>query len=168
MRPENLSDDQTTTIPVINHAIKWLQEQGIHPKLACCIYATAPFVLPEDIINGLKQLQKNKDDFAFTVTSYAFPIQRAININSDNLISMFSPEEFSTRSQDLKKAYHDAGQFYWGKTEAWLEERMVFGPRSTPIIIPRHRVQDIDTHEDWVRAEWLFKAMEVEKKLNEE
>lgn len=163
MRPENLSDDQTTTIPVINHAIKWLQEQGIHPKLACCIYATAPFVLPEDIINGLKRLQKNKDDFAFTVTSYAFPIQRAININSDNLISMFSPEEFSTRSQDLKKAYHDAGQFYWGKTEAWLEERMVFGPRSTPIIIPRHRVQDIDTHEDWVRAEWLFKAMEVEK-----
>ena len=76
---------------------------------------------------------------------------------------MFSPEEFSTRSQDLKEAYHDAGQFYWGKTEAWLEERMVFGPRSTPIIIPRHRVQDIDTHEDWVRAEWLFKAMEVEK-----
>jgi N-acylneuraminate cytidylyltransferase len=29
-------------------------------------------------------------------------------------------------------------------------------------MLPRHRVQDIDTLEDWTRAEWLFRAMQAE------
>ncbi len=74
---------------------------------------------------------------------------------------MFDPEQFNTRSQDLEEAYHDAGQFYWGTKDAWLAEKVIFGSESTPVILPRHRVQDIDTFEDWDRAEWLFKAMQV-------
>jgi len=68
---------------------------------------------------------------------------------------------FNTRSQDLEEAWHDAGQFYWGKVDAWLTGKVLFGPESSPIILPRHQVQDIDTPEDWTRAEWLFKAMQA-------
>jgi N-acylneuraminate cytidylyltransferase len=73
---------------------------------------------------------------------------------------MFNPEHFNTRSQDLEEAFHDAGQFYWGRASAWLRGEPIFGSGSAPIMLPRHRVQDIDTQEDWERAQWLFKAMQ--------
>ena len=160
IRAAELSDDHAGTTPVIKQAIQWLTDNLQAPHLVCCIYATAPFVRANDIQRGLEQLEQSNAAYAFTVTSYAFPIQRAIKITENNTIEMFSPEHFQTRSQDLEEAYHDAGQFYWGKVDAWMSEKVIFGPESTPVILPRYRVQDIDTLEDWDRAEWLFKAMQ--------
>ncbi|UXL40471.1 pseudaminic acid cytidylyltransferase [Pseudomonas fragi] len=162
VRPAELSDDHTGTIPVIRHAIEWVNAQGQSVEQACCLYATAPFVSPEDIRRGFDTLLDTGSDYAFSVTSYAFPIQRAIRLNAEGRVEMFNPEHFNTRSQDLEEAFHDAGQFYWGKADAWLQGRMIFSPASVPVALPRHRVQDIDTPEDWVRAEWLFKAMQAE------
>lgn len=116
---------------------------------------------PEYLQQGLQQLKKTDAAYAFTVTSYAFPIQRAIKIHPEIGMEMFNPESFNTRSQDLEEAWHDAGQFYWGKVDAWLTEKTIFGSESSPIVLPRHQVQDIDTPEDWERAEWLFKAMQA-------
>jgi N-acylneuraminate cytidylyltransferase len=98
--------------------------------------------------------------YAFSVTSYAFPIQRAIRITSKGRVAMFNPEHFQTRSQDLEEAWHDAGQFYWGVAQAWQDEKAIFSEDAVPVTLPRHRVQDIDTPEDWARAEWLFRAMQ--------
>lgn len=162
IRPAELSDDYTGTIPVMSHAVEWFIANGENPEQVCCIYATAPFVAGEDIRRGLESLTENECDYAFSVTSYAFPIQRAIRITPTGRVEMFHPEHFNTRSQDLEEAYHDAGQFYWGRTSAWLEGRAIFGADSTPVLLPRHRVQDIDTPEDWERAEWLFKAMQAQ------
>ena len=161
IRPAELSNDYTGTIPVVRHAVEWFMQQGVDPQLVCCLYATAPFVTPKYLQQGLQQMIEKDADYAFTVTSYAFPIQRAIKISPQLGIEMFDSNNFNTRSQDLEEAWHDAGQFYWGKAEAWLSEKIIFGPESTPVILPRHRVQDIDTFEDWDRAEWLFKAMQV-------
>lgn len=161
MRPVELSDDYAGTTPVIRHAIEWFLQQGFNPELVCCLYATAPFVTANYLQQGLQQLQKTNSAYAFTVTSYAFPIQRAIKIHPETGMEMFNPESFNTRSQDLEEAWHDAGQFYWGKVDAWLAEKTIFGPESSPVILPRHQVQDVDTPEDWVRAEWLFKAMQA-------
>jgi len=162
IRPAQLSDDHTGTTAVIAHAIDWCQQQGQTPEQVCCLYATAPFVMPDDIRRGLHTLATTGGDFAFSVTSYAFPIQRAIRITEQDRIEMFNPEYFNTRSQDLEEAYHDAGQFYWGCASAWLAGTMIFGAGSSPVLLPRHRVQDIDTPEDWIRAEWLFKAMQAQ------
>ena len=162
MRPTELSDDHTGTVPVIQHAIEWVNAQGQPVEQACCLYATAPFVSAEDINRGLDILDATQSDYAFSVTSYAFPIQRAIRLNDEGRVQMFNPEYFNIRSQDLEEAFHDAGQFYWGTADAWLQGRMIFGTGSVPVPLPRHRVQDIDTPEDWVRAEWLFKAMQAE------
>ncbi|PFG11726.1 pseudaminic acid cytidylyltransferase [Marinobacter sp. LV10MA510-1] len=159
MRPPELSDDYTGTSPVVRHALQWLAENNVAVDYACCLYATAPFVSPEDLRLGLKMLLKEQSDFAFSVTSFDYPIQRAIRINPAGRVAMFSPEHAGTRSQDLEEAWHDAGQFYWGSAQAWLEKCSMFGEHSVPVKLPRHRVQDIDTPEDWARAEWLFKTL---------
>lgn len=161
IRPAELSDDHTGTIPVIRHAVQWFIDAGERPEQVCCLYATAPFVTAKAIQAGLRTLEEDGSDYAFSVTSYAFPIQRAIRLTQGGRVEMFQPEQFNTRSQDLEEAYHDAGQFYWGRASAWLEGRAIFSHGSSPILLPRHRVQDIDTAEDWLRAEWMFKAMQA-------
>lgn len=160
MRPEALANDYAGTIPVIKHAVEWLALQGDKPEYACCIYATAPFIKVEDIAKGLDLLQKNRCDYAFSVTSFAAPIQRAFKITSENRLEMFNPENFIKRSQDLEPAFHDAAQFYWGTAQAWLNEKPLYAKESVPIELPRYRVQDIDTPEDWQRAELIFNLMQ--------
>lgn len=159
MRPKEISDDHTGTSVVIAHAIDWLRQQGMNPDPVCCIHATAPFISADDLKRGFKLLQESGADFAFSVTSYAFPIQRAIRLTSGSRLEMFQPEHFTTRSQDLEQAYHDAGQFYWGKADAWCSGEPIFGQNSAPVVIQRSRVQDIDTPEDWERAELMFHAL---------
>ena len=159
MRPFQLSDDLTSTTPVIAHAIDWIGRKVGAVDFACCLYATAPFVQAQDLRRGFDVLQQSGADYAFSVTSYPFPIQRAIRITGNQRVEMFTPEHFSARSQDLEQAHHDAGQFYWGRSEAWLAGKALFSHCAAPVALPRHRVQDIDTLEDWERAEWLFKAM---------
>ncbi|MGA8170041.1 MAG: pseudaminic acid cytidylyltransferase [Methylocystis sp.] len=159
MRPAALSDDRTGTIPVIGHAIEWFNRHGAPPELACCIYATAPFVTAADLRRGLDTLNAAGSDYAFSVTTFPSPIQRAFRITAAGRIEMFQPELFNMRSQDLEEAFHDAGQFYWGRSSAWLAGDIVFGPSAAPVILPRHRVQDIDTDEDWRMAEYLFRVI---------
>jgi pseudaminic acid cytidylyltransferase len=165
-RPANLADDYTGTIPVIAHAIQWLGEQGESSDSVCCIYATAPFLDVEDLKAGFRALQSSDDvDYSFAVTSYAFPIQRALRLTPAGRVGMFQPKQFATRSQDLEEAWHDAGQFYWGRARAWLDGVPIFADCAVPVKLPRHRVQDIDTLEDWRRAEWLFKAWQAEQNV---
>lgn len=162
MRPAALSDDHTGTMAVMKHAVLALAQMNRHPGDVCCIYATAPFLSADDISKGLAQLLATGAHFAFSVTSYPFPIQRAIRLGTDQRVSMFQPQHFNTRSQDLEPAWHDAGQFYWGTAASWLSDDVLFGQHSTAVVLPRYRVQDIDTEEDWERAEWMFKAMQMQ------
>ena len=164
LRPLEISDDYTGTIPVVAHAITTLQSQGASPDRVCCIYATAPFLQGTDLNRGLKELEESGADYAFSVTRYEFPIQRAVRIADSGRVEMYYPEHFNARSQDLEAAYHDAAQFYWGRTNAWLSEKIIFSQAAVPVILPHHRVQDIDTPEDWVQAEWMFKSMALQRK----
>lgn len=159
VRPEELSDDHTGTVPVIAHAIDWVNHHVGPVDFACCIYATAPFVRAEDIQRGFNLLQQCDAEYSFSVTSYPFPIQRAVRLTIAERVEMFYPEQFNTRSQDLEEAFHDAGQFYWGRSSAWFAGTPIFSSVSVPVILPRHRVQDIDTPEDWVQAELMFQAL---------
>lgn len=160
VRPAALSDDYTGTIPVVAHALNWhMQHAAEKPEGVCCVYATAPFVRPEDLRQGLDALLRHGVDYAFSVTSFPFPIQRAVRIKANGRVEMFHPEHCNTRSQDLEEAYHDAGQFYWGRAEAWIDGRPIFNSEAIPVHLPRHRVQDIDTVEDWKRAELMFTAL---------
>jgi N-acylneuraminate cytidylyltransferase len=158
-RPTELANDYTPTLPVIVHAIRWFEEHRGPVRFACCIYATAPFVQARFLREGFDLLEARADaEFAFSVTSYASTIFRSLKIDPDGAVSMFWPEHELTRSQDLPQAWHDAGQFYWGRKQAFLDHAGIFSARSYPVILPRHLVQDIDTPEDWEVAEHLFEA----------
>jgi len=160
-RPSQLSDDHTGTNAVVNHAIQWVNDTGGRVSHACCVYATAPFVQASDLRRGFEVLLSSGKAFAFSVTTYPFPIQRAIRLNSSGCVEATFPEHIATRSQDLEETYHDAGQFYWGTAEAFLGDVALFSPASVPVVLPRHLVQDIDTPEDWLRVELLYRAWQL-------
>ncbi len=159
IRPNDIADDYATTMDVMQHAIKWCQQQQWNVINVCCIYATAPFILASDISKGFEKISKANVEYAFSATTFPFPIQRAITVTKDGAVSMVEPKHANTRSQDLVETYHDAGQFYWGKSAAFLTGKAIFAPHSQAIILPRKRVQDIDTPEDWELAEMLYSVL---------
>lgn len=159
IRPKEIADDFTGTNAVVKHAITWFGERANDVAHACCIYATAPLVQAHFIEEGFTALNRSDAAFAFSVTSYAFPIQRALRIAPGGRVDAIYPEHRMTRSQDLEHAYHDAGQFYWGTARAFLDDLPLFAPHSIGVILPRYLVQDIDTPEDWDRAELMYRAV---------
>ncbi|WP_456324634.1 pseudaminic acid cytidylyltransferase [Desulfonauticus submarinus] len=162
LRPSKLADDYTGIDDVMLHALNWLQEnEGLNVKYFCCIFATAPFIRPEDIRRGYDLLKKQKAAAAFSVTTFPYPIFRALKVNADGNLEMFWPEYLNSRSQDLPEAYHDAGQFYWAEVNSYLKTKHFFSKNALPVILPRYLVQDIDTPEDWETAELMFKAIQL-------
>lgn len=163
LRPAHISDDHATTMDVMEHAIEWCESQKMDIQLICCLYATAPLLLPQDLSNGLALLRKEQVDFTFSAATFPFPIQRALRQSENGEVSMFSPENERVRSQDLEEAYHDAGQFYWGTVDAFKQRKSIFALHSRMVVLPRNRVQDIDTLEDWHFAEALFSIARLEE-----
>lgn len=158
LRPKELSDDFTGTADVINHTINYFQENGEEFDYICTIYATAPLLQSKYLVEGFNKLKDSDAVNAFSATSMPFPIQRTFKLDDNGRCEMFTPEHYMTRSQDLEEAYQDAGQFYWSKLDKTSKEIM-FGKDSIPIILPRYLVQDIDTLEDWERAELMYEVL---------
>lgn len=155
MRPAELATDMAATMPVVAHAL--VQQPDIEQiHNTCLMYATAPLMCANDIRQALAILQEQSAEYVFAATSYASPIQRAFSVDKQHSVNMFQPEFLHTRSQDLIPAYHDAAQFYWGKTKAFIAQTPVFAPHSHAKIIDRWRVQDIDDIADWDLAERLY------------
>ena len=156
IRSGELSDDHAGITEVMAHAVNWMQEQDWRPESVCCIYPTSVFLIKDDLEKGHETLQTGDWQFTFSVTDFEYPIFRSFKAHPDGGVEMFFPEHFETRSQDLPEALHDAAQFYWGKPEAWLNHLKMFDLHSFPVMIPRWRIQDIDTEDDWKRAELVF------------
>ena len=159
LRPAELSSDYAGTTEVIAHATQWALDQGWPMTAVCCICATAPFVQVADLKRGWEALESGDWAYAFTATEYGSPIFRSFRRHPDGGVEMFFPEHFEKRSQDLPMALHDAGQFYWGRPISWIAEKRIFERHSFPLIIPRWRVQDIDSEDDWRRAELLHQVL---------
>ena len=159
LRPETLSDDHTGITEVVAHAVEWMQNEGWNLEAVCCIYATTPFIKVEDLSKSLKLFESGNWQFVFSATTFAYPTFRSFKVREGGGIEMYFPEYFEIRSQDLPEAIHDAGQFYWGRPEAWLQRKRIFDQESTVFILPHWRVQDIDSPEDWVRAELIYRII---------
>jgi len=162
MRSPELADDFISSGDVVKDAIKKLQDMGENFDYICTIYATAPLLDIRYLKEGYEKLKNSDARMAFSVTSMPFPIQRTFKITQNGRCEMFWPKNFLKRSQDLEEAYQDAGQFYWER--AGVEAKDIpFGSESIPIVLPRHLVQDIDTPEDWQRAEILYQLVYPDK-----
>lgn len=159
IRPKSLSDDFVGTSAVVVHAIEQMQEKC---DVVCCLYATAPLINEEILKKAYEEFKKSKKEFLFSISEFSYPVQRALK-NPDE-ISMLYPEFGSFRSQDLEKAYHDAGAFYFGSKNSWQEKKAIFSPHSKGFTLPRFQVCDIDTPQDWEMAELMYEIL-VKKKI---
>lgn len=159
MRPAELSNDTASTLDVIKHGLGHFISIGVRPEFVCCIYPATPMLSAELLRRGLNELRKANADFCISVTPYEHPIQRALYLHKGGehcgLLPMY-PEFMAYRSQDLPETFHDAGQFYWGKVDAFQEGRNFFSGNSIPIVVDRSLHIDIDHEDDWRRAEHVF------------
>lgn len=158
MRPPELADDHTPTVPVIAHVIAACQSMGCDVREVCCIYPGVPFISTKDLAAAHEQMLLTGAHYVFPVTGFPSPIQRALRRLPDGTVKPFHPEHAATRTQDLEPGYFDVGQFYWGRANAWLDGLNIHLNGST-LVIPEWRVVDIDTAVDWERAELIYSAL---------
>jgi pseudaminic acid cytidylyltransferase len=158
MRPAPLADDQTPTVPVVAHAVVQMHTLGRTFERVCCLYPACPLLEPGDLQQALQMLEATHAPYVFPVLPFPAPIQRALRRAEDGRTEPFDPRHSQTRSQDLEPAYHDAGQFYWGRSEAWLQGLDIHRNGRT-IVMPGWRAVDIDTPDDWLRAEALYRVL---------
>ena len=161
LRPSSLSDDYTPTNSVILHSLDYLNSVNYFPDYACCIYPCAPLMLSDDIVKAFNMMVEKNFEFIYPITKYNHPIQRALRINKDSSLAFINPEHELRRTQDLDTSYHDAAQFYWGKSSSWSSGKNMHSCGSG-MIIPSWRVSDIDDDNDWKRSEILFKVLNKE------
>ncbi|MCF6349950.1 MAG: pseudaminic acid cytidylyltransferase [Flavobacteriaceae bacterium] len=162
LRSKKNADDFATTIDVINEVLKQYKTKNKTFDIACCIYPTAPFVTKTILEEGLIQLTKNNFDTVFPVMAFSYSIQRALKLNTNNKMTLFEPKHLNSRSQDLEKAYHDAGQFYWFNTSI-INKGKLWTNNTGVVIINETEAQDIDTLEDWKLAEIKYKLLHEKK-----
>ena len=155
IRPADLADDMTPTAPVIAHALESCQSMGWEIEYACCIYPCVPFLQISDLIDSFALMAEQDAHFVYPVTEYVHPIQRAMRRTPSGHMQLFQPEHELTRTQDLEKSYHDAGQFYWGKASSW-KAQMKMHTAGVGMVVPNWRIVDIDNADDWKRAEFLY------------
>ena len=160
IRPENLSDDFTPTVPVIRHAIKECENLGWEIEHVCCIYPAVPLLQSLDLKMALDLLIKSKVDYCFPVAEFPSKIQRALKKDSDGRLSTLYLECELLRTQDLDEAFFDAGMFYWGTRKSWEKQEKIHS-NGVGLTIPLWRTVDIDTPEDWDRAEMMYKILET-------
>lgn len=158
MRPPELADDYTGTVPVIAHAIQALQQKYQDINYVCCIYPATPLIQETDIKAALELLIATEAPYTFPITQFPSAVQRSLKRDKNGRVRPFYPEFEQTRTQDLEPAYYDAGQFYWGTPQAWLDGVGVHS-EGVGLVIPNWRVVDVDTQEDWEKAELLYKAL---------
>ena len=158
LRSEATSNDYATTVDVLLEVVDMYKQQGKEFDIVCCLYSTAPFVTSERLKEACAKLT-DKVDGCFTVVEYSYPIQRSLRMNEQGLIEMRYPEHLKSRTQDLEKTYHDAGQFYFMKTAAMEQEKTVWCKRTEPLVLSELEVQDLDTLTDWKLAEMKYEIM---------
>ena len=166
IRPQNLSDDFTGTVPVVTHALNWFEGNVKPVDFVLTIYPTAVFLDLEDIFCALNILREDPNcDTAMSAMTFPYPIQRAVYENSEGYAEMFDAECYHMRSQDLVEAKHDAGQFYLSRSSAVRRGALLTDSNVKLCTLKRGSVVDIDTPEDFDLAEARLSLLK-KKELN--
>lgn len=156
LRSEKTANDMAMTHEVVLEVLEEYQKRGMEFEYVCCIYPTAPFITAEKLQRSKELLDESGADGALPIVAYSFPPQRCFVIR-DGKVQFQWPENRLVRSQDLEKWYHDCGQFYFLRVDAFLREKKMLLDNMVPIITDEMEVQDIDNYEDWRLAEMKYR-----------
>ena len=158
IRSEATSNDYASTVDVLEEVFSEYKKIGKAFEYCCCLYPTAPFISPQNLMKGFEILKESDADSVISVVRFSYPIQRALKIEKGRLFMVW-PDNAGSRSQDLRSTYHDAGQFYWCRVENLLLHKKIFTENTVPIEISELEAQDIDNEEDWKIAEIKYKIL---------
>lgn len=157
LRSKKLADEVTTTVEVIQAAVIEYGFGKQKTRQICCVYPTTPFLNRQDVQQGLQILQEGNWEYVISVNKLNFLPQRTFMLDPNKRVKLNSEQFENKRTQDIDPSYRDAAQFYWGQASSWLACLPIFSSNSTVIEIVGESAFDIDTMEDWDRAENLFK-----------
>lgn len=158
MRADSLADDHTPTVPVVADAIIKCEAHGWSIENVCCIYPCVPFLRPKDLHDALRLLNEKNVDYLFPIVEFPSPIHRAMRLEADGRVSKFFLSDELDRTQDLERAFHDAGQFYWGRRRTWLCNPLIHS-NGAGLVLAKTRAMDIDSEDDWILAELLYHSI---------
>ena len=165
IRPKYLSDDYTNTVDVVKHAISTLDNKNDDIDIVGCIYPCAPFIQVEDLLKASNLVNNNPDKFCYPITAYTHPIERSLIRSRHGELTLKYPEFENARTQDFDKLFYDSGQFYIAKKNVWSDSNAMHS-NAIGLVIPNWRVVDIDTEEDFNRAEIFFDFLKSQNKLS--
>lgn len=155
VRGRELADDHAGTLPVIQDAVRRLELPA--ESIVACIYPVVPLLRPDVLADACARLRQSPEvSFVIAAAAFECPVQRGFHFSAEDGLRMMFPEMYKVRSQDLPPVYHDAGQFYFAKAATWLAAARIYLPDAIPWIMDRNSCVDVDTEEDWCRAERLF------------
>ncbi len=163
LRSASTSNDYATTVDVLQEVLGEYEKRGQVFEAFACLYPTAPFLTGEKIRQAYQTMEAARAQQVVSVVQYSFPPQRAFVVEDGRLVYQY-PQYALTRSQDLPPIYHDCGQFYLYKTQAFLEKTGPLCDLCLPFVLSELEVQDIDTPTDWVMAEEKMKAWKRRQK----
>jgi len=161
-RPINLANDNTPTLPVIQHVLRFFIDKGIHFDAVCLLQVTSPFKTTKFIDDAIDKFIKSGADALISVKEVPdeFNPHWIFKVNEKDDLELFTGEkQIISRRQDLPKAYHRDGIIYITKTDVLLNENSLFGSNLTYIKSPIEFQCNIDTLEDWKIAENILKNL---------
>lgn len=164
-RPENIAGDHATTVEVVAHAISHMENTGFFPSLVCCVYPAVPMIRVQDIAKALGLLEAGGcSGYCYPVAEYPSAVQRAFKLGAVGRLTPVDEAHHETRTQDLEPRFYDAGQFYWASRDTWIKKQSIH-KNGIGLLLPPHRVVDIDTEADWKWAEVIFEALHSRNEL---
>ena len=158
-RSEENANDFATTVDVLLEVLDEYAKQNTRFEYGCCLYPAAPFTRPDQLKKGFDLLKEKKADCVFPVVAFSHPVWRGFRTDGNGRAQFLFPEHADTRTQDLERVYHDAGQWYWFSTEALLAGNKLFTDKTYTIELPGTEVQDIDHETDWALAEMKYRLI---------
>ena len=154
-RPENLSDDKTSTIETIKHAIKKLNLNTKKNIRIFCVYPCNPLLQLPDLKQSINKLKKNSNKFIFPVAISQSHKNNLIFLNKSKNVKYIKSFNYSSNRE---KNYLDAGQFYLANLQTWKKFSNIH-KNGHCLEIPEWRAVDINYPSDWKKAEAIFRYL---------
>lgn len=163
LRSRKNADDYATTADALLEVMERYQEMGRTFSYLCCIYPTAPFVTAEKLRDAMRLMEEHHPSLILPVVAFSYPPQRSYVVDENGCLEFKYKEYSRSRSQDLEKWYHDAGQFYMYDAKRFLQEKGAPAGPIMPIYVSELQVQDIDSEDDFKIAELKYQLMKEKR-----
>lgn len=167
MRPAEYSQDETQDLPVFQHALSWLYDhENYRPDIVVHLRPTSPLRRMRHIEQAIASLVGQPE--ADAIRTVCVPFQNPYKmwqIGEDGfmrpLLHTEHREPYNMPRQALPEVFWQTGYVDAAWSRTILEKGSMTGDRILPLVISPDEWIDIDSPDDWRRAERLLETGEI-------